>query len=56
MFGKILFLNFSYKKYYGILSSPRRSSLESLSNMSDDTSASSVRLEFGTELSSDDKF
>lgn len=45
------------KKNYDTLSSSRRSSLESLSNISDDILvASSIMLEFGTELSSDDKF
>lgn len=44
------------KKNYDTLSSSR-SSLESLSNISDDILvASSIMLEFGTELSSDDKF
>lgn len=55
-FSRIIFLNLLYKKYYGTLFSSR-SSLESLSNISDDTLvASSAILEFGIELSSDDKF
>lgn len=56
-FSKVIFLNLLYKKYYGTLFSLTRSSLESLSNISDDTLVvSSAMLEFGTELSSDDKF